>query len=140
MAVVLEAEGWMPADSGPWVVQPVVHTVKEEGEISVFVIGGRPVSQVRKVAPRHDFRVHEEYGGVTNAEKLSPDAAMLAADAIAVVSETLGVELVYGRVDLMRYDGNWVVSEIEVTEPGLYLDELPGNAELFVDALAMHLT
>ena len=28
----------------------------------------------------------------------------------------------------MRYDGRLVVSELELIEPGLYLDVLPGNA------------
>ena len=40
--------------------------------------------------------------------------------------------LSYARVDLMRHDGQWLLSELEVTEPGLYLDVVPGNAAEFV--------
>ena len=39
---------------------------------------------------------------------------------------------------MMRHEGRLVVSEVEVTEPGLYLDVLPGNAEPFADAVAEH--
>ena len=33
-------------------------------------------------------------------------------------------------------DGRLVVGELEVTEPGLYLDVLPANAEAFADVVA----
>ena len=36
----------------------------------------------------------------------------------------------------MLFEGRLVVSELEVTEPGLYLDVLPDNAGLFADLLA----
>ncbi len=36
----------------------------------------------------------------------------------------------------MRYQGRLVVSEVELTEPGLYLDVLPTNAHPFADAVA----
>lgn len=34
--------------AGPWVVQPFVESVRTEGETSVYVFGGRAVSQLRK--------------------------------------------------------------------------------------------
>jgi hypothetical protein len=36
----------------------------------------------------------------------------------------------------MRLDGRLVVSEVELTEPGLYLDVLPANGAAFADAVA----
>jgi len=36
-------------------------------------------------------------------------------------------------------DGTLVVSEIEVTEPGLYLDVLPDNAQAFTDLVESRL-
>ncbi|HET6394335.1 MAG TPA: hypothetical protein VFG13_16035, partial [Blastococcus sp.] len=61
------------------------------------------------------------------------------ADAVAASAAILGVDLVYARIDLMRHDGVLMVSEVEVTEPGLYLDVLPDNAEPFADAVARRL-
>ncbi|MCW2767382.1 MAG: hypothetical protein JWO11_3341, partial [Nocardioides sp.] len=139
LVVIEEVEGWAPDDQGPWVVQPLVRSVQDEGEISVFVLGGRPVSQVRKVAGPDDIRVHEWHGGTEHPTPLAPEAARLAVDAMAAAGTILGTELVYGRVDMMRHEGSLVVSEIEVTEPGLYLDLVPENAETFADAIAARL-
>lgn len=139
IVVVYDSETWLPVDQGPWVVQPLVESVMTDGEESVFVIDGHPVSQLRKVAGKHDFRVHEEYGGTSYNTPLMHDTALLAAEAVAATTEILDCELVYARVDMMRLDGRLVVSEVEVTEPGLYLDLMPENAVLFADALAARL-
>lgn len=139
IVVVYDSETWLPVDQGPWVVQPLVDTVMTTGEESVFVINGHPVSQLRKVAGTQDFRVHEEYGGTSYNTPLMHDTALLAAEAVAATTEILGCEIVYARVDMMRLDGRLVVSEVEVTEPGLYLDLMPENAALFADAIAARL-
>jgi len=124
---------------GTMIAQPLVGSVFTEGEISVFVIDGRPVSQVRKQPAAGEFRVHEQYGGVTYPSTLTDEAATLAADAVAASVAILGADLAYARIDLMRHDGALMVSEVEVTEPGLYLDVLPDNAEPFADAVARRL-
>lgn len=136
MQVIWEAESYLPVRDPHYVVQPLVHSIFTEGELSVFVIDGRPVSSVRKVASRRDVRVHEQYGGTTSEIPLDPDLAVQAAEAIAACGELLGVQLVYGRVDFLFYEGRYVVSEVELTEPGLYLDVLPRNGEVFAAALA----
>ena len=97
--------------------------------MSVFVIGGHAVSQVDKLPSTTDIRVHEQFGGTSRPVPLADDTALLATEAIAAVVDLIGDEIVYGRVDMMRHEGRLVVSEVEVTEPGLYLDVLPGNAE-----------
>jgi glutathione synthase/RimK-type ligase-like ATP-grasp enzyme len=139
LEVVTDGAVWLPGPGGhegPWVVQPLVGSIHRDGEISVFVIAGRPVSQVRKLPSTTDIRVHEQYGGTTHPVELTDDAAALAADAIATVVDLLGEEIAYGRVDMMRYGDRLVVSEVELTEPGLYLDVLPLNALPFAEAVA----
>lgn len=138
LEVVSDGRVWLPQGGreGPWVVQPLVSSIHTEGETSVFVIGGHPVSQVQKLPSTADIRVHEQFGGTSRPVELSTEAALLAADAIAAVVDLLGDEIVYGRVDMMRHEGRLVVSEVELTEPGLYLDVLPLNALPFADAIA----
>ena len=127
--------------SGPWVVQPLVESVRTEGEASVFVIDGEVVSQAQKVPAVGEIRVHELYGGTTVAVPLSEEAAELARAAVRAAEEILGERLDYGRVDQMRLaDGTLAVSELEVTEPGLYLEVLPGNADAFVDLVVARLS
>ncbi len=128
--------------AGPWLVQPLVGSVRTRGESSVFVLGGRAVSQVdkRPGGPGGpggtgctEFRVHEQYGGSTRAVPLEPAAERAALAAVAAAAELLGRPLDYGRVDLMELDGRLVVGEVELIEPGLYLDVVPGNAAPFAE-------
>lgn len=137
--VVVIEDGAIPADPGrgPWVVQPLVESVRDEGELSVFVLDGVPLSQARKLPAAGEIRVHEEYGGVTVPVTLTAEAADLARHTVIAAERCLGERLDYARVDLMRlHDGRLVVSELEVTEPGLYLEVLPGNADAFADLVA----
>lgn len=139
--VVSDAGAWEPhaGSRGPWIVQPLVESIHHDGETSVFVLDGHAVSQVDKLPSTTDIRVHDRYGGSSRPVALDPEAALLAAEAVATVADLLGGELAYGRVDMMRHRGRLVVSEVELTEPGLYLDLLPENAERFADAVVARL-
>jgi hypothetical protein len=125
---------------GPWVVQPMVESVHDEGETSVFVLDGQVVSQARKLPAPGEFRVHELYGGTTTAVPVTDEAADLARRTVLAAERILGERLDYARVDQMRLaDGTLAVSELEVTEPGLYLEVLPGNADAFADLVVSRL-
>jgi len=122
--------------AGPWIVQPLVESVRTRGETSVFVLDGTAVSQVDKLPGAGEIRVHEQYGGVSRPVPLADEPAAVAVVAMREVSSLLGAGLDYGRVDLMEYDGRLVVGEIELIEPGLYLDVVPDNAGPFADLVA----
>jgi glutathione synthase/RimK-type ligase-like ATP-grasp enzyme len=119
--------------AGPWVVQPLVASVRTRGETSVFVLDGRAVAQVDKRPGGEEIRVHEQYGGASRPVDLDDVAAQAATRAVRGVSDLLGAGLDYARVDLMELEGRLVVSEIELIEPGLYLDLVPDNAAAFAD-------
>ncbi|HYG94964.1 MAG TPA: hypothetical protein VD859_15405 [Nocardioides sp.] len=130
--VVLDDADALPEGPAPWLVQPLVTSVRTEGETSVFVIDGRAVSQVRKLPAGAEIRVHEQYGGRSDAVPLQEEHRELATRTVQVARELLGAELSYARVDLMRLaDGRLAVGELEAVEPGLYLDVVPDNAEVF---------
>jgi len=131
--VVGAADSYGP---GPWIVQPLVESIRDHGELSIYVLGGEPVSQARKLPAPGEVRVHEEYGGRTVADRLTEESADLAIRACRAAEQLLGHRLDYARVDAMSFEGRLVVSELEATEPGLYLDVLPGNAALFADLIA----
>lgn len=145
--VVFDGTDGGPADldeaqlgPGPWVVQPLVGSVHTEGEGSVFVLDGVVVSAAQKRPAPGEIRVHEQYGGSTVAVPLSQEAADLARRTVSAAEGLLGHRLDYARVDQMRLDdGTLAVSELEVTEPGLYLEELPGNGAAFADLVARRL-
>ena len=131
----------LPNGKGPWVVQPLVESVRTEGETSVFVLDGKAVSQVDKLPSGGEIRVHEHFGGASRPVPLRDESASLALRGMTAAERVLGVRLDYGRVDMMRLaDGTLAVSELEITEPGLYLDVLPSNAEPFADLVVARLT
>lgn len=63
---------------GPWIVQPLVESVRTEGEISVFALGCEVVSQVQKRPGAGEIRVHESYGGHSQAAEVTQEARALA--------------------------------------------------------------
>lgn len=122
---------------GPWVVQPLVESVHTEGEGSVFVLDGEVVSAAQKRPAAGEIRVHEQYGGTTVPVPVTDEVAGLARRTVAAAEALLGRPLDYARVDHLRLaDGTLAVSELEVTEPGLYLDVLPGNGAAFAALVA----
>ena len=64
---------------------------------------------------------------------LGDEQGRLAERAVAAAAERWGADLTYARVDMMVWDGSWAVSELELIEPGLYLDVDPANAGRFAD-------
>ncbi|CAN5609170.1 hypothetical protein BH11ACT8_BH11ACT8_30510 [soil metagenome] len=138
IVIVYDAESWLPVDKGPWVVQPLLESVFHEGEISVFVLSGHPVSQVNKVAGGKDIRATQDFGGELSEVSLTHEAALLAVDAVAATTEITGSEIVYARVDMLRQDGRLLVSEVDITEPSLYLDVAPENADKFAAVIGSH--
>ena len=126
--------------AGPWVLQPLVESVRTTGETSVFVFGGDVASRVQKVPSGGDIRVNELYGGSSRADVLTPEHEALARAAVEAAVERHGRPIDYARVDMLTYDDRLVVSELELIEPGLYLDVVPANAAAFADMVATRLT
>lgn len=133
--VVERLDDWSLFDlaPGPWVVQPLVASVRTDGETSVYVLDGRAIAQVDKSVAGDEVRVHEMYGGSSRPVPIDPVRAQVAADAVRTAAKRLDADLAYARVDLMLWQGEWVVSELELIEPGLYLDVAPDIAQPFAD-------
>jgi len=136
---VVTADEEHGADGGPWIVQPLVESVRTTGEVSVYVFDGVAATRLDKVPAAGEIRVHEEYGGSTVPGTLDADTERVAVEAFAAVGRVRGAEPAYGRADLMWWEGRWVLGEIELVEPGLYLDVQSGNAEPFAELVARRL-
>jgi len=134
-----QASAELHVDAGAVVVQPLVTSIRTRGEISVFVIDGVPVCQVVKVPVGEEVRVHEEYGGSTTVVPLDPACVDLALAATEEAAARFGRQLDYGRVDMLWWEDRWVVGELELIEPGLYLDVAPENADPFAELVVRRL-
>ncbi len=101
-----------------FIAQPFIDAVLTEGEYSVFYFDDRHSHTVVKTPKVHDFRVQEEHGGTIR--EVAPPAGLPEAShrAFAAVEP----QPLYARIDLVRgAAGAWMVMEIELIEPSLYL-------------------
>ena len=74
-----------PEVDGPWVVQPLVESIRTHGEASVYVLDGRLGQRFDKLPGEGDVRVNEEFGGRVRAVETGDvgDLVMSAYDAMA---------------------------------------------------------
>ena len=119
-------------ERGPVVVQPLVSSIHTQGEVSVHVLDGRISQRFDKLPGAGDVRVNEEHGG-TVRPAATGDVADLVMRAHDTMAARFGRPVDYLRVDLLRWQDEWVVSELELIEPGFYLDVSPANAAPFAD-------
>jgi hypothetical protein len=86
-----------------------------------------------------DYRVQEQHGGST--APATPDAAIVeAASKTLAATAALGHrELAYARVDGVVANGQFLVMELEVIEPSLFLAQRPDAAERFAQRLVERL-
>jgi hypothetical protein len=101
-----------------FVAQPFVRNVQVEGEFSLFYFGGVYSHAIQKVPRAQDFRVQEEHGASILA--IEPEPALAAcAHRILQLVDPLPV---YARCDLLRGpDGRFLLMELELIEPSMYL-------------------
>jgi glutathione synthase/RimK-type ligase-like ATP-grasp enzyme len=103
--------------AGDVMVQPFRRGIAE-GELSLVTVEGRVTHAVRKRPTEGEYRVQGRFGGSYAAERPSAEAVALA----EWIVEAVGVPMLFARVDLVAADdGTLELSELEATEPDLYL-------------------
>lgn len=127
--------GMAPPALADAMLQPFLPSIGEEGEYSLFYLGGRFSHAVRKVAAAGDFRVQPQFGGTVGP--WVPDGEALAV--AAAVNRAVPPGALYARIDLVRRpDGRLALIEYEAIEPDLYL-AYGGRPALLTAALAERL-
>jgi glutathione synthase/RimK-type ligase-like ATP-grasp enzyme len=122
----------------PLLAQPFQRAVLDEGESSLFYFNGRLSHAVVKTPKPADFRVQEDHGGEIRAVR----AGTALRRAGRRVLRALGEATLYARVDLVRSgDANdFLLMELELIEPALYLRMDPGAPARFARALDRYFT
>ena len=115
---------------GPAMVQPFLPEVAIEGEWSLIFLGGKYSHAVLKLPAAGDFRVQWEFGGSATSAEPNPCVLEAANRIIAMLAETPD----YARVDGIIHDGEFVLMEIELIEPVLFLG-LGGAADRFAEVI-----
>ena len=112
-------------------VQPYLPEVASEGEWSLMFFGGRYSHAVLKRPASGEFRVQEHLGG--GAAPAEPPQEII--DQAHAALDACGADLLYARVDGIRRDGRFLLMELEINEPTLFIGSSPGAADRFADAI-----
>lgn len=113
-------------------IQPFLHSILENGEVTLMMFAGRYSHAIVKRAKAGDFRVQDNHGGTVHEHEPHADEIALAEAAMRACA---GVPA-YGRVDMVRdADGKPRVMELELVEPELWIREHPASADAFADAI-----
>jgi hypothetical protein len=117
--------------AGDVMVQPFMPQVGKEGEWSLLFFDRQYSHAVLKRAAKGEFRVQSDYGGSKQAA--IPSTALIA-QAHAVLRAVPG-PLLYARVDGVVVNGQFVLMELELIEPSLFLGSAPGAADRLAEAV-----
>lgn len=112
-------------------VQAFVASVVTDGEVSVMAAAGTPTHAVRKRPKAGDWRVQVNFGGTDERIRLDDELGDAAHRVLAALDDVPS----YARVDLVRYEGELRLMEVELIEPDLFLDHAPEAADLLADVL-----
>lgn len=112
-------------------IQPLINSVRTQGEYSSVFIGGTYSHTVLKTPPKGEFRSNFQFG---SKEVLMRPDAQLIRDAATVLSAVEDKTL-YARVDSIRDAEGFMLMELELIEPHLFFDFYPKGAEQFARAV-----
>lgn len=118
------------ADRGV-LVQPFLPEILSGGELSLLFFDGVFSHAVCKRPRPGDYRVQFQFGGTTESVELEP-ALVEQARACVLAAPSLPV---YARVDGVVKDGQFLLMELEVLEPLMFLASHPEAAGRFARAV-----
>lgn len=124
----------VPEDVRGWrmLVQPWIEAIGDSGEWSLMFFGGAFSHAVSKVPVPGEFRVQREFGGSIRICEPPEGAIELASAALAAAP----APSTYARVDIVDGNGGRLeIIELELIEPALFLDDAPGAAGRFAEAV-----
>lgn len=116
-AQIAEAEAFY--EDRALLAQPFLASVPDEGEYSLMYFDGELSHTIRKTPRTGDYRVQEEHGAEIRAVEASDALRSAGAAVMAALDHTP----LYARVDVVRgdTDGGFLLMELELVEPSLYL-------------------
>jgi hypothetical protein len=135
-SAIAESDFRALVEKGVVLVQPFVDAITRDGEWSLVFLGGDYSHAVVKRPREGDFRVQYEHGG--SYQRASPPNEIVEAAGRALALAP--APCAYARIDGCIVDGAWMLMELEILEPMLFLaaaEEAPGRfAAALVSALA----
>lgn len=116
--------------SRPYMLQEFIPEISD-GEISVIYFSNGYSYSVRKVPKKGDYRVQFDFGGIYHFEDINPEIKIICDR----ISNHIGENLLYQRVDGLWRNGKFLIMEVELIEPDLYLNLSNEAKNQWVDSL-----
>ena len=113
-------------------VQQFIEGIQTKGEWSLIFFAGRFSHAVLKLPKDGDFRVQHDFGGTQKIADAPPFVLHAASRVIAAVDPTP----LYARIDGVERDDEFLLMELELIEPALFLKLDPLAPARFADAIA----
>ena len=122
---------------GMVMIQPVVEEIKN-GELSLIFFQDEFHYAIRKIPGEGTIFVNSAYGGSYMTTEVDDATVKVAESILNIAHELTGQDcFLYTRVDGILVDNEFVLMELELIEPGLFMDIASSDAsERFADAIA----
>ncbi len=116
-------------------VQPFLPEIQSGGELSLLFFDGAFSHAVCKRPKAGDYRVQFQFGGTNENARVSEELVLEARLCI----EHAPAPTVYARVDGVVRDGSFLLMELEIFEPLMFLERHPGAPARFARAIEKRL-
>lgn len=114
-----------------FIIQPFLSAIETEGEWSFIFFGGKFSHALLKKAKPGDFRVQSTFGGTVHPQIPSPQLLVQAQKYV----DQFAKNCLYARVDGTVIDQEFMLMELELIEPFLFLTTNPESFEHYYKAL-----
>lgn len=118
----------------PFMLQEFIPDISK-GEVSTLTFSNGYTFSVTKVPQANDYRVQIKYGGRYSAHK-TPEALLEVAKRLF---ERQGGKTLYQRLDGVWHNGQFLIMEVELIEPDLYLNLSNEALQAFTDSLMLRM-
>lgn len=116
---------------GEVLLQPYIPEVAEVGETSLIFFNGNFSHAIHRQPQEGDFRANSVYGVQISAQTVDENIISQAQNVLSKLPQKMG----YVRVDGTIIGDQFLLNELELIEPALYLDQAVGSAQYFAKVL-----
>jgi len=110
-------------NTGKYMIQEFMEEVETDGEYSLIFFGQQYSHAVKKTVKKGDFRVQEQFGGLSRPTRPGPSIIRQATAILdTAVPFTSSPRLLYARVDGVIHKGIFTLMELELVEPSLFIN------------------
>lgn len=114
-----------------FIAQPFLKEIEDEGEWSFLFFDQQFSHALLKKAKTGDFRVQHAHGGTIHPQEAPADLLQKAQQYVDLFAKGC----LYARVDGAVVNGEFLLMELELIEPFLFLDTAPESYERYYQAL-----